>query len=166
MSSNASNQEQAEEKPVKVLLAEDDKDDQEIFQDALNETGINTKLEVVENGQELIDTLKDTSTPDPDIVFVDINMPVKDGQQAVAEIKADPALKDIPTVMLSTSDNPNGIKQSFQAGADLYIQKPNSFRNFVLILKKIFSFHWAGQVLRTAWERFFFSEKHLPHKGE
>jgi CheY-like chemotaxis protein len=162
--SDNSNNENATESKVKVLLAEDDGEDQEFFEDALNETGIEANLTTVNNGQELIDNLKDNSIPDPDIVFVDINMPVKTGQEAVAEIKADPDLKDIPTVMLSTSDNPKSIEQSFEAGADLYIQKPNSFGNLVRLLRIVFSFHWAGQLFRRTRERFFMTENRLPHE--
>ncbi len=149
------------DEPVKVLLADDDKDDQEIFQEALNETQIPNELTTVNNGMELMENLKDPLTPNPDIVFMDINMPVKDGKQVLAEIKADENLKDIPTVILSTSQNEKDVAESFEAGANLYVPKPYSFRNFIALLKKIFSLKWTGELLRPLKKTFFMSEKNL-----
>ena len=164
MSTNKEQDQSAPKEPLQVLLADDDRDDRELFEDALNETGVQAELTTVNDGQELIDHLKDPSIPDPDILFVDINMPVKSGDKAVAEIKADPDLKNIPTVMLSTSDTPDVVEKSFKAGADLYVQKPSSYRNFVKLLQNVFAFHWAGRLLRTAWNRFFVNEKQFSHK--
>jgi CheY-like chemotaxis protein len=150
-----------ESKPLKVMLAEDDVEDQEIFGEALENLNTDTELTVVSNGQELVNTLKDPEQENPDIIFLDINMPVKDGKEALAEIKKDKELETIPTVMLSTSDNPHEIKESFQAGASLFVTKPTSFNNLVRLLKKVFSFHWAGVLLRPLWQRFFISEKNI-----
>lgn len=147
--------------PVKVVLADDDKDDQEIFTEALNHADIPADVTTVDNGQELLNHLKDPSEPNPDIIFMDINMPVKTGKQVLAEIKADQTLKDIPTVMLSTSENPKDVEETFNAGANLYVRKPYSFRNFVLLLKKIFTLKWAGDLLKPLRKSFFLSEKHI-----
>ena len=68
-----------ESEPVKILLAEDDKEDQELFEEALKKTGEDTKLTVVDNGKELVNNLKDKEQENPDIIFLDVNMPVKDG---------------------------------------------------------------------------------------
>jgi CheY-like chemotaxis protein len=152
-------------KPVKVMLADDDSEDQELFQDALQRTGANTELTVVSNGQELVDNLKDPRQENPDIIFLDINMPIKDGKQALKEIKKDQELKEIPAVMLSTSNDPREIKDAFDSGAALYVIKPHSFKNFVLLLKKVFSFHWAGLLLKPIWKRFFFTEKNVTEEN-
>ena len=82
-------------KPVKVILADDDAEDQELFQDALQRTGTNAEVTVVSNGQELVDNLKDPKQENPDIIFLDINMPIKDGKQALKEIKKDEELKEL-----------------------------------------------------------------------
>jgi len=145
--------------PVKVILADDDKEDQELFEQALEKAGEDTELTTVDNGQELVANLKDPQIENPDIIFMDINMPVKDGKQALNEIKNDKDLKDIPTVILSTSGNPKEVKETFEAGASLYITKPHSFKNFILLLRKVFSFHWAGLLLKPIWQRFFITEK-------
>lgn len=154
-------QEPAKQEPLKVILADDDRDDQEIFHYALNETKIPADLTTVDNGQELIDTLKDPTEPKPDIIFMDINMPKKDGKQALAEIKSDETLKDIPTVMLSTSENQKDVEETFNKGANLYVRKPFSFKAFILMLKKIFTMRWAGILFKPARKTFLMSEKNI-----
>ena len=112
-------------------------------------------------GKELLKNLKDPEQENPDIIFLDINMPVKDGKETLKEIKKDDELKDIPAVMLSTSDHPKEVKDTFEKGASLYIAKPSSLKGFALLLKKVFSFHWAGILVRPVWNRFFMSEKNI-----
>jgi CheY-like chemotaxis protein len=152
-----------EREPLKIVLAEDDKDDQEIFIEALNATKIPADVTTVENGEELVDILKDGSEPKPDIIFIDINMPIKGGKEALSEIKSDQELKEIPAVMLSTSNNPKDIEDTFNNGANLYIQKPNSFASFILILKKVFNLHWTRTLLNPLKNIFFISEKNISH---
>ncbi|TDW47840.1 response regulator receiver domain-containing protein [Flavobacterium sp. 270] len=153
-----------ENEPVKIILAEDDKDDQELFIEALDATKVSAEVVTVENGQELVNTLKDRAEPKPDIVFIDINMPVKGGKEALAEIKSDQELKDIPAVMLSTSNHPKDIEETFNNGANLYVQKPSSFTGFILILKKVFILHWTKALLNPVRNIFFVSEKNISHK--
>ena len=150
--------------PAKVILADDDKDDQETFHEALKETKIPAELITVNNGKELLDTLKDPAEPDPDIIFIDINMPVKNGKEVLAEIKSDEELSKIPTVMLSTSENTKDVEDAFNGGASLYVRKPYSFRNFILMLKKIFSLKWTGQLEKRLRQTFFLSERNISKK--
>lgn len=163
-SENPSGENLNEKDPVKIILAEDDKDDQELFIDALDEADIPSEVTAVENGQQLMDTLRDKSQPDPDIIFIDVNMPVKGGKQALEEIKGDKELRDIPAVMLSTWNHPSDIEDTFEKGADLYVQKPNSFAGFVLLLKKVFLLHWAKALLRPVISLFFVSEKNISQR--
>jgi CheY-like chemotaxis protein len=153
-----------EKEPVKIVLAEDDKDDQEIFMEALNATSIPSDVTTVENGQELVDMLKDGQEPKPDIIFIDINMPIKGGKDALAEIKSDEELKEIPAVILSTSNHQKDIDETFNTGANLYIQKPSSFTSFILILKKVFILYWAKGLLNPIKNIFFVSEKNISQK--
>ena len=157
-------QEPEKKETVKVVLADDDKDDQEVFRDALTETKIPADLTTVDNGKELIDHLKDPAVPNPDIIFLDINMPVKDGKESLAEIKNDETLKDIPTVMFSTSDNTKDVDDTFNAGANLYVRKPFSFRNLIVILEKIFMMKWAGTLLKPLRKTFFMSERNISER--
>ena len=158
------NKDLQEKEPLKIILAEDDKDDQELFMEAVNATKVPSDVVTVENGEELINTLKDGSGPKPDIIFIDINMPIKGGKEALAEIKNDQELKEIPAVMLSTSNHPNDIEETFNNGANLYIQKPNSFTGFILILKKVFFLHWTKALIDPFKNIFFVSEKNISQK--
>lgn len=150
-----------ENEPVKIILAEDDKDDQELFIEALNATDVPSEVTTVENGKQLLDTLKDDTTPKPDIIFIDINMPIKGGKEALAEIKSDADLKEIPAVMLSTSNHPKDIEDTFNNGANLYIQKPNSFISYISILKKVLILHLTKALLNPLKNLFFVSEKNM-----
>lgn len=155
---------QEDKDPVKIILAEDDKDDQELFMEALDATKVPSEVTTVANGEELLSALKDPSEPKPDIVFIDINMPVKGGKEALEEIKSDTELKDIPAVMLSTSNHPSDIEETFNKGANLYIQKPSSFAGFILILKKVFILHWTKALISPVKNIFFVSEKNISPK--
>lgn len=164
--SKTDNEQEKKEQPTKIVLADDDKDDQEIFTEAVSETDIAASVTTVDDGQELIDHLKDPAEPNPDIIFMDINMPVKSGKQALQEIKSDEELKEIPTVILSTSKNPKDVEETFNAGANLYVHKPYSFKNFVLLLKRIFTLKWAGDLLKPIRKNFFLSEKNIQGKSK
>lgn len=132
--------------------------------EALDAANVPSEVTTVENGEELLSALKDPAEENPDIVFIDINMPVKGGKQALAEIKSDQKLKDIPAVMLSTSNHPDEIEDTFNKGANLYIQKPSSFTGFILILKEVFVLHWTKALMNPAKNMFFVSEKNISRK--
>lgn len=154
-----------EKEPLKIILAEDDKDDQELFMEALSATKVPSEVITVENGEELVNTMKDPAEEKPDIVFIDINMPIKGGKEALEEIKSDKELKEIPAVMLSTSNHPKDIEETFNKGANLYVQKPSSFTGFILILKKVFILHWTKALINPVKNIFFVSEKNISHKN-
>jgi CheY-like chemotaxis protein len=158
------NQKPENEESTKVILADDDKEDQQIFTEAIEEAEIPAQVTTVDNGQELIDNLKDPAIPNPDIIFLDINMPVKDGKKVLKEIKNDESLKEIPTVILSTSDHPKDVEETFDHGANLYVQKPNSFFSFIKILKKVFELHWAKALLQPIRRTFIITEKNVTKK--
>lgn len=147
--------------PLKIILAEDDTEDQELFLDALEQAQVPSEVTTVENGQQLLDNLRDESQPNPDVIFIDVSMPVKGGIKALEEIKKDEELREIPAVMLSTWDHPADIEDAFEKGADLYVQKPSSFAGFVLVLRKVFLLHWAKALLSPVKKLFFVSEKNV-----
>ncbi|GGM97788.1 two-component system response regulator [Dyadobacter beijingensis] len=121
--------------PVRILLADDDNDDTFLFQEALEQVPIATDLSVAENGMELMQMLRN-STGKPDIIFLDMNMPVKNGLECLAEIRATPGHEAIPIVILSTSVAQYLWESAYRCGANLYIQKPTSFNGLVEILTK------------------------------
>jgi CheY-like chemotaxis protein len=127
-----------------ILMAEDDPDDRFLMEQALLETGIYSDLRVVEDGEELMDYLRRSGkyidaalSPRPGLIFLDLNMPKKDGRQALLEIKADPNLRKIPVVIWTTSEEREDKNQCQKAGADVFVTKPASYTELVTCLKKL-----------------------------
>ena len=140
--------------PIKILLADDDPDDRFLFQQALNEAKAVASLATVEDGQKLMKYLAQVDGQNPDIIFLDINMPFKDGKQCLREIRANKELDAVPVVIFSTSSYLSDIEETFAYGANLYISKPAFFYDVVKILQKIFSFNWKEDLLKTDKNRF------------
>ena len=145
--------------PVKVILVDDDKEGQEIFTDAVAETNIPAEVSTADNGQELMDKLHDPNEPNPDVIFLDINMPVKDGKETLKEIKSDEELKDIPTVIYTASDDKKDIEDTYRAGANLYVNKPVSFKRLVNVLRTILTLNWKKYLPKPIRELFFVGDK-------
>ncbi len=131
-----------------VLIAEDDPDDRALLQDAFVEVRLEANLVFVDNGEMLLRYLHRAPEysdraqfPDPDLILLDLNMPRKNGREALAEIKADGQLRHIPTVVLTTSRSEDDIASCYSAGANSYIVKPTSFREMV----------GMAQVVRRYW---------------
>lgn len=142
-----------------VLMADDDADDCLFVKDAFKATRMETNLRFVEDGQELMDYLHRTGkyadtalSPCPDLVLLDLNMPRKDGREALKEIKSDPVLKAIPVVILTTSKEARDVAQSYALGAASFIVKPSGFNDFI-------------ELARTL-EKYWFGLVELPAKGE
>ncbi len=117
-----------------IFLADDDADDREFFEEALKEIDIQTTLTTVKDGAELMTVLVDNllDPPPPHVIFLDLNMPRKNGIECLKEIRETPRLKNIPVVIFSTSAYPNAIETTYSLGANCYICKPNSHQ----LLKK------------------------------
>lgn len=156
--SNSENKDNKQE-PIKVMLADDDKDDQHLFEEALDHTPVETDLTTADNGKELMEKLHDPEIPNPDIIFLDLNMPIKNGKECITEIKADDNLKDIPVVVYSTSNNEKDINDTYNAGANLYVSKPNSFTKIIFVLKNIFLFRWTSLTGKADKKDFIVSDK-------
>ena len=125
-----------------IIIAEDDADDRLLIEDALNENNIaSADLMFVDDGEALIDTL-DANTKAPCMVFLDLNMPKKDGRQALKEIKEDARFKHIPVIVFSTSNSIDDIKTSYQNGVNTYFTKPSKYSDLVEILRTVKSYWW------------------------
>jgi len=126
-----------------ILLADDDSDDRLLIRDALEESQWGGELRCVENGEELLDyllgrgTYKGANLPRPGLILLDLNMPRKDGRQALHEIKTDPALRRIPVVVLSTSKADADIETSYNLGANSFIPKPVRFAELVDVIRQL-----------------------------
>ena len=127
-----------------ILLAEDDPEDVYLISEALEENQITNPLYIVENGEELLEYLHregkyaDASQfPRPGLILLDLNMPLLDGREALEVINQDPDLKQIPIVVLTTSDTEEDIKKSYESGAKGFVTKPVTFQGLLETLKTI-----------------------------
>lgn len=126
---------------IKILLADDDKDDRFLFREALSELAISTELETVHDGEQLMTYLEAHSDQLPDVLFLDLNMPKKNGFECLTEIKNNPKLVNLPVIMFSTSYprdinyEEDMIKMLYRIGAQDYIRKPGDFSELKKIIK-------------------------------
>lgn len=113
-------------KTIQLLLADDDKDDCDLFREALDELPVTADLSTVHDGEQLMQLLS-KKTPLPQLLFLDLNMPRKNGFECLSEIKKNDALKDLPVVIFSTSYDRDIVNLLYTKGAHFYISKPNEF---------------------------------------
>jgi CheY-like chemotaxis protein len=118
-------------KKVKIVIAEDDKDEREFIQRGFAKSGLFEILELVRDGYELVECLlKRIPAEIPDLILSDVNMPLKNGYEALAEIKNCAGLKHIPYLMFSTSNSKNSMNTCMELGAEGYLCKPPSFLEY------------------------------------
>jgi CheY-like chemotaxis protein len=127
-----------------ILMAEDDPDDRFIMEQALRELGTDADLRFVEDGEELMRYLRRCKnytdpmlSPRPLLIFLDLNMPKKDGREALVEIKTDPDLQRIPVVIWTTSEEREDKMQCKKAGADVFVTKPVSYAELIDRIRKL-----------------------------
>jgi CheY-like chemotaxis protein len=139
--------------PIDILLVEDNAGDVRLTFEALREGKIYNHLHVVHDGVEALAFLRRegafAAAPRPDLILLDLNMPGKDGREALAEIKADPDLKRIPVVVLTTSEDEEDILSSYNLHANCYIAKPVDLEHFIGVIKSIEDFWLAVVKLPT-----------------
>jgi CheY-like chemotaxis protein len=143
--------------PKTILLADDDADDCLLFEDALREICVATTLVTANDGVELMAILQKTVPPPPDVIFLDLNMPRKDGFECLREIRQTQKLKDIPVVIFSTSGQDDTIARVYSEGADIYIKKPGSFPKLKAAIKQILDTDWTNHNFRLSLDHFYFS---------
>jgi len=151
--------EQFNGKPAVILLAEDDPGDQELTQRALEQSRIRNELYIVEDGEEALDYLlrrgkyeDPASSPKPDLMLLDLNMPKVDGKRVLQQMRADPNLRRVPVVALTTSRQEQDIISTYDLGVNSYIVKPVNMDQFINAIK----------VLKDYW----FQIVVLPPRGE
>lgn len=128
--------------PITILMADDDADDRLLCQQALEESRVLNQLVFVEDGEKLLDYLHrrgeysdPEKAPRPGLILLDLNMPRKDGREALKEIKADPTLRRIPIVVMTTSQAEEDIYRSYDLGANSFVTKPITFDRLVELMK-------------------------------
>ncbi|WP_026736528.1 response regulator [Fischerella sp. PCC 9605] len=129
---------------ITILMADDDEDDCMLAREALAESRLANDLHIVRNGEELMDYLYQRgryadpkSSPRPGLILLDLNMPKKDGREALKEIKNDPELRQIPVVVLTTSKAEEDIYRTYDLGANSFIIKPMTFAALVEVMRTI-----------------------------
>lgn len=137
-----------------IFLADDDADDCMLFHEALNELNSDTQLTITNDGSELMSKLDDTVPPPPYVIFLDLNMPGKNGFECLHEIRETVKFKDIPVVIFSTSSNPDIIERTYRAGANYYVCKPGGFKLLIKTIEKVLTLDPFHLSLRPARNEF------------
>ncbi len=132
--------------PAKVVVADDDQSAVELLREAFERSAFSCQLEAVCSGQQLLDYLRNQDGKEderPSLILLDLNMPGKDGRQTLTEIKADPDLKDIPIIVMTSSEMEEDIERSYRSGVNAYLKKPSVFADLVRMTTAIKEF-WFG----------------------
>lgn len=128
---------------ILILMADDDDDDYILTQKALKESNLLNKLVRVNDGEDLLDYLfkrgqyKDNNDQRPGVILLDLNMPRKDGREALKEIKSNEELRDIPVVVFTTSKADEDVVKSYQLGVNSFITKPVTFENLIGVMRAL-----------------------------
>jgi len=147
----------AKRSPV-ILMADDDADDRFLVQEALTEAGVTHDLRFAEDGRALLEYLTHRGkytdrkkAPRPELILLDLNMPLKDGREVLADIRADASLRRIPVIVFTTSKADTDIRQMYDLGANSFITKPAGFKELVTLMKKV--------------AEYWFQTAHIPDPG-
>jgi CheY-like chemotaxis protein len=141
--------------PITILMADDDEEDCALTKEAMTDARLANEMRFVSDGEELMDYLRKrgkydngNEAPRPGVILLDLNMPKKDGREALAEIKSDPDLRRIPVCVLTTSSDEEDIFRTYDLGVNSFMTKPVTFAGLV-------------EVLQT-WSRYWFEVVDLP----
>lgn len=131
-------------RPVEFLLAEDNPGDVRLTKEALRESKISNNLNVVPDGVEAMAFLRRTgnypNAPRPDVILLDLNLPKKDGREVLAEVKADPNLRLIPVVIITSSEAEQDVLRTYELHANCYVTKPVDLEQFIKVIQSIETF--------------------------
>ena len=142
---------------IRILLADDNENDREFFKDAFEEIQIKTIVNTVIDGEELLNHLAKPDVILPHVLFLDLNMPRKNGIECLNEIKSNERFKDIAIVIYSTSASEEDIEETFVKGANIYIKKPNDFNTLKKILSDVITINWQYHTLGLDRDNFLLS---------
>ncbi|MHA4738728.1 response regulator [Dyadobacter sp. MSC1_007] len=143
-------------KPNKsIFLADDDEDDCMLFEDALREVSTTTELLTANDGVELMNLMETTVPPPPDVIFLDLNMPRKNGFECLEQIRKTKAWEHIPVVIFSTTGQEEMVRKVHEKGANFFIRKPGSFLKLKQAIKQILDIDWTKHSWKPAPENFY-----------
>jgi CheY-like chemotaxis protein len=141
-------------KQLNILLADDDTDDRQFFSMALDAINISTKLETVVDGEKLMDYLSENIHQLPDVIFLDLNMPRKNGFECLTEIKLNQKLNQLQVVIFSTSFEQEVVNLLYKNGAKYFIRKPSGFLQFRKIINHTITLIVQENISKTSREDF------------
>ena len=127
---------------MNIILADDDADDRMLFEDAIDEIVVKTNLSLFNDGKDLMEHLLQPGISLPEIVFLDLNMPIKNGMECLKEIRQTENLKHLCVAIYSTSSSEKDIEDTFVNGANIYINKPNSFKELKKAIERVLKLNW------------------------
>jgi len=139
---------------LNILLADDDPDDCLFFKEALNGSALTTHLTTVPDGEHLMHLLINGAYSLPDVLFLDLNMPRKNGFECLAEIKLSSKLKQLPVIVFSTSFEQDVVNLLYQSGAQYFIRKPSEFSQFKKIIQQAIALITQGNSSQPTRENF------------
>ena len=122
---------------LNIILTDDDDDDRLFFSEVLDEIELQTSLSLFKNGEELMEYLLKPTNIFPNIIFLDLNMPKKNGMQCLCEIRSNPLLQNLFIAIYSTSSSEKDIEDTFANGANIYLNKPSSFGKLREMVEKV-----------------------------
>jgi CheY-like chemotaxis protein len=140
-----------EPKPPYILYADDDPDDSMLFSEAVSQLDVKVSLDIVEDGLSVINHLERKL---PDIIFLDLNMPRKNGKECLHLIRSNKKFSNVPVIIYSTSSAKADIDECYEAGANFYVIKPFHFSDIIATLKKIFGINWKTKFVIPSKQQF------------
>lgn len=136
-----------------IFLADDDEDDRMMFGEALREVAIQANLHTANDGEKLLSLLSQKALV-PNVIFLDLNMPNKNGKECLKEIRSKAQYDAVPVVIYSTSSNKADLTETYQLGANLYLEKPSSYSALVHALADILTLDWKDHQPKTPHNEF------------
>jgi CheY-like chemotaxis protein len=128
---------------MRILLVEDNQADALLIREALRQVDVQYPVDLVTDGEQALERLRDPEAPVPDLVLLDLNLPRVDGREVLTQVKADPRLRSIPVIVLTTSSAPPDIEFAYAQGANAYVRKPLGMERLVEAAASIRDF-WLG----------------------
>ncbi|XCF04959.1 response regulator [Tamlana crocina] len=141
---------------LNIVLADDDEDDRMLFSEAIEEIDIRTKLSLFSHGKELMDYLNLPNVILPNLIFLDLNMPIKCGMQCLKEIRSNERLNHLCVAIYSTSSSDIDVEETFLNGANIYINKPPSYIKLKESIEKVLKLNWQYHTSNLNKETFLF----------
>ena len=143
-----------------ILVADDDSDDRLFLEDVLREIAPSKSVTSVQDGEELLSLFTHFI---PDFLFLDLEMPRKNGLECLKEIRLNPATKDLPVVVFSSTNRDYNIDVAYEMGANLFFSKPSSYDDLKLAMQTILSFDWKHP--ETITQKYFINGSYIPFTG-